>query len=91
MGMCGRWHRLSPAQLEHAMDDLGWAYDLVEAERQAEEESGKDRLPVERRSFGVDKTWYALDYLLERIGFPIGLIFGEHHMVEDEDADADWG
>jgi hypothetical protein len=94
--MYGRWHRLTAAQLEDAKKDLGWALDLVEAESEAEEESGEDHRLADLRSFGTDKAWHALDYLLDRIGFPYGIVFGQHQMIDDydpdtADPDADWG
>jgi hypothetical protein len=92
MGMYGEWLRVTPDELERAKADLDWAEEL--AEQIAETEYGRDDgsdLP-DRRNFGTDKTWHALDYLLTRKGFPISIVFGEESFVDDEDeADVDWG
>lgn len=88
--MYGEWLRVTPAQLARAKGDLAWAFDL--AEQAGDDEGEREPAVAERRSFGTDKTWHALEYLLERGGFPVSIIFGEETFVDDpEDPDADWG
>lgn len=85
--MYGEWLRVTSAELEHARSDLRWAYDIA---MKADEDM--DRPVAERRRFGTDKTWHALDFLLDRKGFPISIVFGAEEFVDDpEDPDADWG
>jgi len=88
--MYGEWLRVTPAELERAQVDLVWLRDL--ADELDEAYTGDDKTVSERRRFGTDKTWHALDYLLTRRGFPISIIYGEKSFVDDpDDADADWG
>jgi hypothetical protein len=87
--MYGEWLRVTPAEHEHAKGDLRWALCLA---RNVAEDEDQDWAVVDRRSFGTDKTWHALDYLLRRKGFPVSIIFGEESFVDDpEDPEADWG
>jgi hypothetical protein len=88
--MYGEWLRLTRAELERALADLEWVRQLID--RLDEADTGDDKNIAERRRFGSDKTWHALDYLLTRRGFPISIIYGEKSFVDDpDDADADWG
>jgi hypothetical protein len=85
--MYGEWLRLTPAELEHAKSDLRWAHDLA-----MKADEGVDLPVADRRSFGTDKTWQALQFLLDRKDFPIWIVFGEENFVDDpEDPETDWG
>jgi hypothetical protein len=88
--MYGEWLRVTPADLERAKGDLAWLQDRAEEISETEYDDGRD---VARcRSFSTDKTWHALDYLLDRHGFPVSIVFGEEAFVDDpEDPAADWG
>jgi Domain of unknown function (DUF1877) len=88
--MYGEWLRVTPAELDRAKADLGWARDFVD--EVDESFTGDDSDVADRRRFGTDKTWHALDYLLSRRDFPISVIYGEQSLVDDpDDDDADWG
>jgi hypothetical protein len=88
--MYGEWLRVTPADLERALANLGWARELVDELDEAD--TGHDKDVSERRRFGTDKTWHAMDYLLTRQGFPISIIYGEKSFVDDpDDVDSDWG
>ncbi|WP_246159313.1 YfbM family protein [Catellatospora sichuanensis] len=88
MGMYGLWLRVSPAELERAKSDLDWAYELADEAVVSE----KDSDISERRSFGTDKAWHALSFLLDRAEFPVSIIRGEEWFVDDlDDPEADWG
>src|SRR4051794_20932151 len=95
MGMYGEWLRVSPAELERAKVDLPWAQDLASRFEETDHMDGGRLDPPDvagRRSFGTDKTWHALSYLLERRNFPVSIIFGEAPFTNDpDDPGADWG
>jgi hypothetical protein len=58
----------------------------------SEAEHGDARDWADRRLFGTDKAWHALDYLLTRKDFPLSIVFGEEPFDDDSDnAEADWG
>ncbi|HCT79751.1 MAG TPA: DUF1877 domain-containing protein [Micromonosporaceae bacterium] len=91
--MYGQWLRVSSAELEHAKADLDWAEDFAESVAEAEYQYEDNRDLPDRRSYGTDKAWHALDYLLQRKGFPVAIIFGEERFTDDDvdDTEADWG
>lgn len=90
--MYGEWIRLTPAELERAQEDLDWAHRYALAQSKAESENGEELLVAQRRSFGSDKTWHALLFLLARRDFPIDIITGEWFFTEDtEDESQYWG
>ena len=95
VGMYGQWLRVSSAELDRAKVDLPWAYDLAQQVEETESTPGQHLDPPDaagRRSFGTDKTWHALAYLLARREFPVSIIFGEETFVDDpDDPEADWG
>ena len=92
MGMYGEWLRLTPAELELAKTDLAWAQELADRLAESESDSQAPTDVAGRRTFGTDKTWHALDYLLGRHQFPVSIIYGEEALADDpEDPDADWG
>jgi hypothetical protein len=76
MSMIGEYARLSPAELERALGDLGPARALIDG-------AGPD----EARRTDIDKAWDILHFLLRRIDFPVDVIDGEE---EFPDA-GDWG
>ncbi len=78
--MNGNWLRVSPAELEHAKDDLGWAYDLAEAARNDEEPG---------RWTSTGKAWTGLDFLLDRLGFETPIVLGAESFVELPDVEPD--
>lgn len=77
--MNGNWLRVSPAELERATTDLGWAYQLAGQERAAESE----------RWSCTDKAWHGLDFLLHRLGFEIPVVLGAESFVELPDVEPD--
>jgi hypothetical protein len=76
--MYGNWLRVSPDELAHAQENLEWATTF--AEEAVESADG--------RVSGTGKAWHALDFLLERRGFPVEIVWGEESFV-DEAADDD--
>jgi hypothetical protein len=87
--MYGEWLRVTPADLERAKGDLAWLQDRAQEISEAEHDEGRDI--GQRRSFGSDKTWHALDYLLDRHGFPVSIVFGEEAFLDDpEEPPAGW-
>jgi hypothetical protein len=93
--MYGQWLRISEAELDRAKVDLPWAHDLARRIEETESAAGQHLDPPDvarRRSFGTDKTWHALAYLLDRREFPVSIIYGEESLVADpNDPSADWG
>ncbi|RKN49860.1 DUF1877 family protein [Micromonospora costi] len=81
--MYGSWLRVSPAELARAGEDLDWAYDLARRVEDAEEAER----PADPRFSGTDKAWHALDFLLDRRGFPVSIVSGEQWFVALPD---DW-
>lgn len=77
--MNGNWLRVSPDELEHARNDLGWAQGLAMTAR--DDNSG--------RWAGTDKAWNGLDFLLDRLGFEVPLVLGAESFVELPDAEPD--
>jgi Domain of unknown function (DUF1877) len=78
--MYGEWLRVSRAELEHAKADLDWLRELAPTIQEQEYSGHESALPVaQRRSFGTDKTWQALSYLLYRYDFPVNMIGGEEY------------
>ncbi|MEV1072784.1 DUF1877 family protein [Micromonospora parva] len=77
--MNGNWLRVSPAELERARTDLGWAYELAMAERNENSE----------RWASTDKAWDGLDFLLDRLGFDVPLVLGTERFVELPDVEPD--
>jgi hypothetical protein len=89
MGVDGNWLRVTPAELARAKDDLEWASEFAGHAMAAEDE----------RLRGTGKAWHAFDFLLERRGFTVPIVFGAESFVdipdpEDddfEDPEVDWG
>ncbi|MFE5211787.1 YfbM family protein [Streptomyces sp. NPDC056600] len=85
MSMIGEYLRVTAAELDRAIQDPDWAFDLTEEVQDAEEES--EPAPGEARHFSTYKTWNLLGFLLERADFPVDAVHGEEPFAEDED----WG
>ncbi|WP_433233549.1 DUF1877 family protein [Micromonospora sp. CA-248260] len=75
--MNGNWMRVSPAELARAKDDLDWAYDLVRAAMDGEDD----------RIGGTGKAWHAFDFLLDRLGIELPIVVGAETFVETPEAD----
>ncbi|MBC7273153.1 MAG: YfbM family protein [Streptomyces sp.] len=85
MSMIGEYLRVTAMELDRAIQDPGWALELVEEVQDAEEES--EPAPTEARHFSTYKTWDMLRFLLARAEFPVDVIHGEEPFAENED----WG
>ncbi|MEH1163959.1 YfbM family protein [Micromonospora sp. CPCC 205539] len=90
--MNGNWLRVTAADLARAKDDLDWAHEMAQT---AVDDEGD-------RWHCTGKTWHGLDFLLERYGFAVPIVWGaeafvESHYDDDDDDDdesldtADWG
>ncbi|MBL0886033.1 YfbM family protein [Myceligenerans indicum] len=79
MSMIGEYVRLAPGDLEKALSDPEWAWELVDELLEADE--GDPRL------FDVDKAWHGLALVLDRAGLPSGIIFGDGAVPGADD----WG
>jgi len=83
----GNWARIPGADLARAQNDLDWAYEQAQAAVQNED----------GRWFSTDKTWHALDFLLNRHGLDVPIAFGEGLLVDAvndgsrSSEDANWG
>lgn len=76
--MNGNWLRVTAAQLAAAKDDLDLAY-----------EEAQDAVDgADERWLCTDKTWHALDFLLERYGVTVPIVYGAEPFVDTPD-DAD--
>jgi hypothetical protein len=62
MGMIGSYLRVTPDELKNAIADEGWLFARLD-------ESGGGR------SLDVDKAWHAIGFLLERVDFPVNVVF----------------
>src|SRR3982750_3445001 len=87
VSMNGEYLRVTPDELARAIKEPAWALEFAERIRDAEE--GTDLSPVEARHLSTDKAWQAIAFLLERVRFPIDIVYGEGRFAEDEDTD--WG
>src|SRR5262245_52772214 len=47
------------------------------------------QLETDDNSSGTDKAWQALDFLLDRAGFPVDIIFGEVDLLPQAEEDDD--
>lgn len=77
--MNGNWLRVTPAELARAKDDLDWAYSLVQAAMDAEDE----------RLSGTGKAWHAFDFLLQRRGIDPEIVYGAEAFVDTPDVEPD--
>lgn len=85
MSMIGEYARLTPAELDHAIQDPDWAQEFVGDLIEAELDATPNALAA--RCHDVDKAWHALDFLLRRIDFPVDIVHGEEEIPGAED----WG
>lgn len=81
MSMNGEYLRLTPAELERALNDPEWAWDLVEEIQDAEAEYEPG--PAEARHFATHQTWHLLGFLLQRSTFPVDVVHGEEPLTTD--------
>jgi hypothetical protein len=84
MSMNGEYLRVTPAELDRALKDPEWAWDLAEASQDAQEEGEPG--PAEARHFTTHQTWHLLGFLLQRAAFPVDIVQGEDPLAAD-----DWG
>ncbi|AWZ10776.1 MULTISPECIES: YfbM family protein [unclassified Streptomyces] len=83
MSMNGQYLRLTPAELERALHDPDWASRYAHASYESDDQVASARVHE------TDKAWNALDFLLQRRGFPVDVVFGEADMPWPEGHD--WG
>ncbi|MFE1233737.1 YfbM family protein [Streptomyces sp. NPDC058745] len=84
MSMNGEYLRVTPAELDRALKDPEWAWELVEAVQDAQEEG--EPAPAEARLFTTHQTWHLLGFLLQRSAFPVDIVHGEEPLAPE-----DWG
>ncbi|MFE6457241.1 YfbM family protein [Streptomyces cinereoruber] len=84
MSMNGEYLRVTPAELDRALQDPEWALDLAEEIQDAQEE--REPAPNEARHFSTHQTWGLLGFLLRRSAFPVDIVHGEEPLTTD-----DWG
>ena len=85
MSMIGEYLRVTPTEMERAIQDPQWAYDYTEEVQDAQEEI--ELAPHEARHFSTHKAWDFLGFLLRRSRFPVDIVHGEQSFAEDQD----WG
>jgi len=83
MSTVGEYLRLTPEELNRVLDDPEVIAELVEQFIECEEEVDDS----EPRHHDTDVAWAALEFLLDRIGFPVDIVRGE----EDIPGASDWG
>ncbi|WP_222723542.1 YfbM family protein [Streptomyces sp. MS191] len=84
MSMNGEYLRVTPAELDRALKDPEWAWELVEEVQDAQEEG--EPAPAEARHFTTHQTWHLLGFLLQRAAFPVDIVHGEEPLTTDH-----WG
>ncbi|GAA2372349.1 hypothetical protein Cme02nite_00640 [Catellatospora methionotrophica] len=72
MSINGNWLRVTPAELEHAKDDLDWAYACA---REASDDAD--------RTHSTGKAWHSLAYLLDRCGLGIPIVSGAEQFIDE--------
>jgi hypothetical protein len=83
MSTVGEYLRLTPEELNRVLDDPEVIAELVGQFIECEEEVDDS----EPRHHDTDVAWAALEFLLDRIGFPVDIVRGE----EDIPGASDWG
>ncbi len=83
MSMIGRYLRLTRDEFERACQDPRWAAEHARALYD------RDDAAATARVLETDKAWHALDFLLNRRGFPVDVVYGEADMPWPEGED--WG
>ncbi|MFD3993333.1 YfbM family protein [Streptomyces sp. NPDC058583] len=84
MSMNGEYLRVTPAELDRALRDPEWAWNLVEETQDAQVEG--EPASAEARHFTTHQTWHLLGFLLQRSNFPVDVIHGEEPLATDH-----WG
>ncbi|MFD9516280.1 YfbM family protein [Streptomyces sp. NPDC059979] len=84
MSVNGEYLRVTPAELDRALKDPEWAWDLAEEVQDAQAEG--EPAPAEARHFTTHQTWHLLGFLLQRTAFPVDVVHGEEPLATD-----DWG
>lgn len=85
MSMIGEYARLTPAELDRAVQDPRGARELIDALVDAVPEQGAGGCPP--RCLDIDKAWDTLRFLLRRVGFPVDIVHGEEEIPGADD----WG
>ncbi|MFF5443421.1 YfbM family protein [Streptomyces sp. NPDC012888] len=78
MSMIGEYARLTPAELDRAVRDPAWARQFVDELIDTEPDEEPDASRARRHDVG--KMWHALDFLLDRITFPVDVVHGEEKL-----------
>ncbi|MER6393188.1 YfbM family protein [Streptomyces sp. NPDC001523] len=84
MSMNGEYLRVTPAELDRALKDPEWAWNLAEEIQDAQPEV--EPAPAEARHFTTHQTWHLLGFLLQRSAFPVDVVHGEEPLATDH-----WG
>ncbi|MEU9669703.1 YfbM family protein [Streptomyces bobili] len=83
MSMNGEYLRVTPAELDRALNDPEWAWDLAAA---IQDTQVSEPAPAEARHLTTHQTWHMLGFLLQRSAFPVDIVHGEETLAAD-----DWG
>ncbi|MGK5638206.1 YfbM family protein [Streptomyces sp. URMC 126] len=75
MGMTGQYVRFAPAEYARALADPAWAVGQAYARLGAEPVEQPD--PAAARALDIDKMWHGLAFLLDRVEFPVDVVFGD--------------
>ncbi|KDN86543.1 YfbM family protein [Kitasatospora cheerisanensis] len=81
MSILGSYLRLSPAEIDRALQQPGWAARFG-ADRAEQDERCA---PAERRCHRTGTAWPGLAHLLARHDLPADLVHGERPLPDDED------
>ncbi|MFI1016127.1 YfbM family protein [Streptomyces sp. NPDC020965] len=85
MSMIGEYARLTPAELDRAVQDPDWGWEFVEEQLAAGQDDGT---PVRgSRLHSTGKMWHALEYLLRLRGVEVNVVHGEEEIPGAEE----WG
>jgi hypothetical protein len=84
VGINGEYLRVTPAELDRAIRNPGWAVTFAQETQDAE---GRAERASTNRHLTTHKAWHAIGYLLGRAGFPLDLVFGDVQFADQED----WG
>ncbi|MEK8143333.1 DUF1877 family protein [Streptomyces sp. M10(2022)] len=76
--MIGRYARLTPAELDRALREPDWAKEFVVELMQADWDGQPEASAA--RCLDTEKAWHALSFLLDRIEFPIDIVYGEEEI-----------
>lgn len=82
--MIGEYARLTPAELERAVEDPRWALDFIEEliDVGMDETGGS-----QSRCLDIGKAWDTLALMLRRVDFPVDIVHGEEEIPGADD----WG